>query len=88
MEFESIDPDYCEPGALPINAIIQSRGRFMEAVMSDKDVNYYQKRAEQERELAAAATDPCARMAHERIATEYETRAKREGEPALRIVAG
>ncbi len=56
--------------------------------MSDNDVKYYTRRAQEERRLAASATEKCARNAHERIATEYELIARGAEEPALRIVAG
>jgi hypothetical protein len=56
--------------------------------MSDDDMKYFERRAKEERAIAAAATDRCARQAHERIAAEYEKIAKGVEEPALRVVAG
>jgi hypothetical protein len=55
--------------------------------MSNDDVKYFEKRAIEERERAAAATDPCARKAHEKIAEEYERLARGAEEPALRVLA-
>lgn len=55
--------------------------------MSDDDMNYFERRAREERERAAVAADICARKAHERIAAEYELLAKGVEQPTLRIVA-
>jgi hypothetical protein len=59
----------------------------MEAIMSDDDVKYFQRRAIEERERAESAVDPCARRAHQCIATEYERIAKANHEPTLSVVA-
>ncbi len=56
--------------------------------MSDEDMNYFERRAREQRDHAAAAADMCARKAHERIAAEYELIARGDAEPTLRIVAG
>jgi hypothetical protein len=60
------------PPVRPYRRDIQSRGRFMESIMSGYDMKYFERRAKEERAMAAAATDRCARQAHERIAAEYE----------------
>ncbi|MFS0737566.1 hypothetical protein ABC347_10995 [Sphingomonas sp. 1P06PA] len=46
----------------------------------DNDSTYYRRRAAQERERAALATDAAVRNAHEALAREYEQRAG--GKPA------
>ncbi|WP_254294174.1 hypothetical protein [Sphingomonas tagetis] len=52
--------------------------------MAVKDLEFYTRRARQERELAERALDATARHAHEKLASEYESRARMEG-MALRI---
>lgn len=56
--------------------------------MSDDDMKYFERRAKEERAMAAAASDSCARQAHERIAAEYEKIASGAEEPVLRVAAG
>lgn len=55
--------------------------------MLQDDLHYYLRRAREERERAGAATDPCARQAHERIATEYERLARHAESNEPRMVA-
>lgn len=54
--------------------------------MPEDTPDYFRRRAREEREHAQAATDSCARQAHERIATEYERLAGETTEPQLRAV--
>lgn len=55
--------------------------------MTEDDVRYFQRRAQEERQRAQEAADKCAKQAHLRIANEYE-RIAREGNPVeLRVVA-
>jgi hypothetical protein len=50
-------------------------------MMSDNDLRYFQRRAQEERAAADEASDPCARKAHEDIADAYERRTKTTGTP-------
>jgi hypothetical protein len=59
----------------------------MESIMSGFDMKYFERRAKEERAMAAAATDRFARQAHERIAAKYEKIASGVNDPMLRIVA-
>jgi hypothetical protein len=54
--------------------------------MPENTPDYFRRRAREEREHAKAATDSCARQAHERIAIEYERVAGEVIEPQLRAV--
>lgn len=54
--------------------------------MPEDTPDYFRRRAHEEREHAKAATDSCARQAHERIAAEYERLAGGATEPQLRAV--
>lgn len=55
--------------------------------MSVDDVQYFQRRAKEERQRAAEAKDPCAKQAHQRIANEYERLARADNQAELRVVA-
>lgn len=56
--------------------------------MIEDSLDYFRRRACEERERAETATDSCARQAHARIASEYERRAQHEAAPAPRPVIG
>lgn len=56
--------------------------------MSEDDTEYFQRRVIEERGRAAAATDMCARKAHERVAAEYVLIAQRAEQPMLWAAAG
>lgn len=54
--------------------------------MSEDDARYFQRRAEEEFQRAANATDVCAKQAHQRIADEYKRIARAENAIDLRAV--
>jgi hypothetical protein len=55
--------------------------------MSDDDVRYFQRRAEEERRRAADAKDPCARTAHQQIADAYDRIVRANNAIELRVVS-
>lgn len=55
--------------------------------MSDDDMKYFTRRAQEERELEARASDPCARAAHAEIAARYERLVAEKAKPELKAVA-
>ncbi len=64
------------------------RGAAMETKMIEDSLDYFRRRAREERERAETATDSCARKAHARIAAEYERRAQYQAAPTPTPVIG
>lgn len=55
--------------------------------MSEDDVKYFQRRAEEERQRAADAQDSCAQKAHQQIADAYDRIVRAENVIEPRVVA-
>lgn len=55
---------------------IPMRGGRWRDTMSDPDLDYLEKRARQERDIAIVSEDNCVALAHLRMADEYERRAQ------------